>query len=132
MLIEIWERMRGYDKWVQTEATINSSNVEKTEHVDRAGNTSYTWASGDGLVWVDLQGQQHGADFRVDDESPLYQLVGGESVTIRYNPAKPDEYYFRELLRSRVRRLFQLALYTAIFVAVLACLIWLNIFTHSK
>jgi hypothetical protein len=25
MLIEIWERLRGYDKWIQTEATVQSS-----------------------------------------------------------------------------------------------------------
>jgi hypothetical protein len=27
MLIEIWERLRGYDKWIKTEATVQSSEL---------------------------------------------------------------------------------------------------------
>ena len=40
MLIEIWERPHGYDKWVQTEAKIESSDVEKRKRpiTDRYGN----------------------------------------------------------------------------------------------
>jgi hypothetical protein len=132
MLIEIWERLRGYDKWVPATAKIESSKAEKTAHYGRDGSVSYTWAAGDELVWTDLQGQQQSAEFKVDDESPLYQLVGGEDVAIRYNPARPDEFYFHELLQSRVRRFFQLVLYTCIFLAVLVCLLWLNILTHTR
>jgi hypothetical protein len=38
MLIEIWERLRGYDKWVQTEAKIESSNLEEVKTYDINGN----------------------------------------------------------------------------------------------
>jgi len=31
MLIKLWERIRGYDRWVQTDATIESSAME--DHV---------------------------------------------------------------------------------------------------
>jgi hypothetical protein len=132
MLIEMWERLRGYDKWVETQAKIESSNVKRTSHTDRAGNVSYTWSSGDTLVWADSQGDQRRAEFKVDDESPLYQLVGGESVTIRYDPQNPDHFYFRDLLQSRVRRFFQLVLYAMLGLTFFAALLWLNVFTHSK
>jgi hypothetical protein len=101
MLIEIWERLRGYDKWIETEATITSADVEKTAHMDRGGNVSYTYGSGDELSWIDESGQKHSAEFKVSDDSPLYQLVGGEKVLIRYNPSNPDEYHYPELLRAR-------------------------------
>jgi hypothetical protein len=120
MLIEIWERLRGYDKWVQTEAKIESSDVEKTAHSDRYGNVSYTWASGDLLAWTDRQGQKQYAEFTVPDDSPLYQLVGGETVTIRYDPARPDRFYFRELLRTRVHTVVQRILAAVAFLVVLA------------
>jgi hypothetical protein len=119
MLIEFWERLRGYDKWVQTEATVESSDVEKVPHYNRGGNVSYTWASGDQLVWTDLQGQRQTAEFKVDEGSPLFQLIGGEKVTIRYNPANPDEFYYRDLLRSRVNSFFR-----AMLVAGLLALFW--------
>jgi hypothetical protein len=45
MLIEIWERLRGYDKWVQTEAKVESSQVEETVHSTRYGIV-YSYASG--------------------------------------------------------------------------------------
>jgi hypothetical protein len=130
MLIEIWERLRGYDKWAEADAKIESSDVEQTPYTNRDGSVSYTWASGDQIAWIDSRGEKQCADFTVDDESPLYQLVGGETVKIRYNPAKPEQYYFRDLLRSRVRRFFQLTFYTILFLAVLAILIWLKISTR--
>jgi len=86
MLIKLWERIRGYDRWVQTDATIESSAME--DHV------------------YDYRGQikhQQTAPCRVPDDSPLYQLIGGEKVTIRYDPQNPEEYYFPELIKGRLR-----------------------------
>jgi hypothetical protein len=31
MLIELWEHLRGYDKWIQTEATIQSTDLAEVE-----------------------------------------------------------------------------------------------------
>jgi Protein of unknown function (DUF3592) len=103
MLIEIWERLRGYDKWVQTEATVESSSIEKTPQLSRGASVSYAYSSGDVLVWIDRQGAKQYADFNVPEGSVLYQLIGGERVQIRYNPNEPEKYYFPELLKSRVR-----------------------------
>jgi hypothetical protein len=108
MLIEIWERLRGYDKWIQVDARVESSNLQEIKNYDRSGNQiESSWESEDEIVWTDNMGQEQRADFNVPDDSPIYQLVGGETVTIRYNPAKPEEFYYRELLRTRVHTAFK-------------------------
>jgi hypothetical protein len=128
MLIEIWERLRGYDKWVQTEAKIESSDVEKQPIRNRSGVVvDYAYSSGDTLSWTDASGEKQYAPFTVPDDSPLYQLVGGETVTIRYNPAKPDEFYYRELLRTRVHTAIKTTLGVLLFVALFGGLLFLRI-----
>jgi hypothetical protein len=126
MLIELWERLRGYDKWVQTEAKIESSDVEKTPVTDRYGRVvDYAYNAGDVITWVDNRGENQYATFDVAEGSKLYQLVDGDSVTIRYDPAQPDRFYYRDLLRYRVKvtvratviLLAVAALYIAIFWA---------------
>jgi len=130
MLIEIWERLRGYDKWVETAAKIESSEVEKTPITDRSGRVvDYSYDSGDMLTWTDRQGEKQYADFTVPDDSPLYQLVGGESVTIRYNPARPEQYYFRELLRTRVHTTFKATLLLLFLLAVLGGIVVFSVTT---
>ncbi len=103
MLIEIWEKLRGYDKWVNAAATIERSDVEKIPYNNRNGTVSYSYEAGDVIAWV-ADGTKHYADFNVEEGSPLFQLVGGESVAIRYNPMDPDDFYYRDLLKSRVNR----------------------------
>jgi hypothetical protein len=119
MLIELWERLRGYDKWIQAKARIRSSKVEKTPHHDRSGREFDTWSSDNALVWTDQSGQTQSAEFAVPDDSPLYQLIGGETVTIRYNPSDPDQYYFPDLLRSRVGSGLRATLVTIVFWGIL-------------
>jgi hypothetical protein len=102
MLMELWERLRGYDKWVEAEATISSSKVQEVQHTDPHGFVHYTYPAGDVLMWTDQSGEKQYATFDVPDDSPLYQLVGGEGVRIRYNPADPTQFYYRDLLKTRL------------------------------
>ena len=128
MLIEIWERLRGYDKWIQTEAKIESSNLEEIKHYDRYGNQmESSWASDDEVVWTDKMGQKQSAEFKVPEDSPIYQLLDGETVTIRYNPARPEEFYYRELLRTRVHTAFKLTLFYGFLIGVFVLFIILRI-----
>lgn len=60
--------------------------------------------SRDVLRFIDQQGETQRLSFSVPGDSPLFQLVDGSKVNIRYNPSNPDEYYIRELLQSRVHR----------------------------
>lgn len=118
MLIEIWERLRGYDKWELAQAKVESSQVVETAHPDRSGNVTYTYDSADVLVWVDRQGASQRAYFRVPDDSPLYHVVDGELVAIRYNPTNPEQYYFRELLQTRVHTVVKRVSVTLLFIGI--------------
>jgi hypothetical protein len=125
MLIDIWERLRGYDKWVQTEARIESSDLTKIPLADRSGNVvGYNYKAGDVVTWVDGSGERQYATFDVEEASPLFQLVGNESVTIRYDPAHPDRFYYRELLKSQVKSFFRTALGLLALVGFLVFAAW--------
>jgi Protein of unknown function (DUF3592) len=133
MLIEIWERLRGYDKWIETQATAESSSVEKTPIKSRYGETvGYEYASGDVITWIDRQGEKQYADFTVPDDSPLYQMVGGETVTIRYDPASPDRFYYRDLLRTKVHTTVRITLITLVFLIVVVGRIYFRVVSRMR
>jgi hypothetical protein len=118
MLIEIWERLRGYHKWTETQAIIESANVNK-EPVGERG-ISFITTSADTLAWNDQTGQKHSAKFTLSDDSPLLKLKAGDAVTLRYNPASPDRFYLRDLLRTRVRAFFlQVLVWTCMALIVI-------------
>jgi hypothetical protein len=107
MLIEIWERLRGYDKWIQTEAKIKSSELAEVE-IGRIRPNRFSdsepideWHSTCGLAWTDTVGGQHTDQFEVAENSPLFQLYDGQTVTIRYNPTNSNQYYLRGLLMAK-------------------------------
>jgi hypothetical protein len=133
MLIELWERLRGYDKWIETEAKIESSKVEETPVTDRYGHVSgYTYDSCDMLVWADQQGESQRDFFTVPDDSPLYQFVDGETITIRYNPTSPDQYYLRELLRTRIRTGVKSVVVALLVIGFLVVTVWLRMWQAPR
>lgn len=112
MLIELWERLRGYDKWIPVEARIQSSTLSEEQigeiHSRYTGEYEpvYEWESENVLTWTDKSGQEHSASYKVNEDSPLFQLYDGQTVTIRYNPANPDEFYLRGLASSHAATFF--------------------------
>jgi len=121
MLIEIWERLRGYDKWIQTEARIKSSTVEQTSRI-RKGARQFKWVTTKVITWTDSSGESQIAQYTVPGGSPMYQPTGGEMVTIHYNPAKPEEFYYREFLRTRVHTVVKIIIGVLLFLAYSAAL----------
>lgn len=109
MLVQLWERLRGYNQWILTDAEIESSQMEDRISTYR-GRTFHSYDSDDKVVWTDRQGNRQFGFLNVPDDSPLYQFVGGEKIAIRYNPDKPEEFYFPERLRADIRhKLLQIA-----------------------
>lgn len=102
MLIEVWERLRGYDKLVQTEATIKSSHDEVVVAATRSGKPIYGWQGNEEISWVDKDGVQQCEPLAVSESSPVFKMYDGNSLVIRYNPGSPDDFYVREQLRYRV------------------------------
>jgi hypothetical protein len=125
MLIEIWEHLRGYDKWTRTNAVVCRSGTEKIEQHSRSG-TYYTTEAGDVIEWTDQTGGKQYADFNAPEGSRLFQLTQGDSVEIRYNPAKPDDFYYRDLVKMKVRR----AALSALAVVLVAGFYGLLVLAH--
>jgi hypothetical protein len=129
MFIELWERLRGYDKWVQTEAKIESSQVRR-QPVDepfyamKATGSGYENVVGDVITWVDDRGEHQYATFDVTQDSKLSQLLDGDSVKIRYDPAQPDRFYYRDLLRYQVSVAVWSAFSAIIVAPVFILVIW--------
>jgi len=121
MLIEIWERLRGYDKWIETEARVRSSNVERTSRKVKGGRQD-VWIVTNSILWTPRQGQIQCADFNLADISLPKHFDVGEAVTIRYNPEEPSIYYLRELFLLNLRRRIK---WTALLLAWLGA--WIGI-----
>jgi hypothetical protein len=106
MLIEIWECLRGYNKWVRTEATIQSSTLQEPEAGKEWGekrnydHTYFTWQATCEIAWTDASGNSHTGKFVADERSSLFHLYEGQTVELRYNPANPDRFYIRGMLRT--------------------------------
>ncbi|MGA2834795.1 MAG: hypothetical protein ABSE55_17165 [Terracidiphilus sp.] len=127
MLIEIWERLRGYDKWIQTEATVKSSEVEEIiEGFDtRAEALISTWHGYEELVWKDRFGTEWKKEVDARENSPLFRLYDGKSTIVCYNPASPEEFYVREQLQYKINLVSKIVagVLTAAFVIVLLGLV---------
>jgi hypothetical protein len=138
MLIEIWERLRGYDKWTQTEATIKSSDLKEVE-VGRSRTTRfsdsepiYEWQSICVLAWTDALGNPRTSEYAVSENSPLFQLYDGQTVTIRYNSAKPEQFYLRGVLGSKLVSALKWKVVPALFFVIFILLEWVRWVERSR
>ena len=128
MLIEMWERWRGYDKWVRTEAKIESSEIHETDIKNQYGQTMVKdYDAGDLITWLDARGEKHQSKFSVGEVSPLYQLVDGQTFTIRYDPEHPEHFYHPDLLRYRAKAAAWATLVLLGIIAFVAWFIWMSI-----
>ena len=125
MLIEIWERLRGYHKWIPIEAYVWSASDIRKKLGNRHQVPPDSQFSGELLVWFDDYELPHVGTFVTHETSPLYQLLEGESVEIRYNPLKPDRYYCRPHFLSWAAILTKAVLGIAVFGGFLAWRIWM-------
>jgi hypothetical protein len=130
MLIEIWERLRGYDKWIETEAYVYSAAEIRKKLGKRCQVSPSSQFSGELLVWMDDYEQARVSTFVTHETSPLYQLLEGESISIRYNPLKPDHYYCRLHFLSWLALITKAVLAFAVFGGFIAWRVWM-IFKHK-
>lgn len=124
MLIEIWERLRGYDKWIPVEARVYSAPEIRKKLGKRYQVSPSSQFSGELLVWHDLGGKTRLGSFITHETSPLYQLLEGETINIRYNPARPDHYYCRPLFLSWLARITKASLVGVVCLGFIVWRIW--------
>ena len=65
------------------------------------------------------------------EDSRLFQLIGGETVRIRYNPGDPEQFYCRDLLKTRVHTAVKTACLILFFAVLLIGSAWLKASSHS-
>jgi hypothetical protein len=111
MLIEIWERLRGYDKWVEATATVERVDV---------------------IMWTDNRGEKQYAGIDGYKTRKTPRLVAGDTVQIRYSPACPEGFYYRDLLRAKVRKSVRSTLLILLFLVFTGLRIWITALIHRK
>jgi hypothetical protein len=120
MLIDLWEKFRGYDKWVDATATIKSSKLsEQVVGHDRGGRAFYGWFGDEWLTWKDSSGAEQSEPMTVSEDSPVFQCIEGDVIVIRYNPADPSEFYVREQLKYQLNRAVKIILWMIAAVVAL-------------
>ena len=112
MLIETWERLRGKVGWTSTVATVQSSILEDAGFGDVMSVCT--------IVWYDQRREPHSAEFEIVETSPLYQLCERDTLPIKFNPEKPDEFYVPSLLQSRRARTTRLTLFVLLYILAIA------------
>lgn len=125
MLIEFWESLCGYDKWTQTEATVESSNYVdvkvKSWDNSRSGmeqpDTTVSQVT-TVITWTDSSKKLYKSQFTVTEPSPLFGKYSGDTVPIRYNPANPHEFYLRELREFEMNSALKKVLWVLVGIAV--------------
>src|SRR5580692_5856542 len=119
MLIELFARLRGYDKWTPAVATVQSTTLSRVGDVGNDKSKpalALGWESACKIKWQDRNQIEHTAVFQAFEESPLYQLCEGDTVNIRFNPAKPSEYYLPGLIQSGLTRTWKLTVYALMLI----------------
>jgi hypothetical protein len=137
MLIELWECLRGYDKWIETEAEVKSAELSEINFPgskDRRNKqeNAIAWNSECRFVWQDPAGVQHAGSFVADEESSLYQLSEGEKFSIRINPRNLEDFYIRGLLESDVMSAWKTALWFTMLILILTLFLVPEIFRFLR
>lgn len=123
MWLTVWEKLRGYDKWIEAEATVETPAPLRLPDAEQGDSSA--WA-GEILVWTDRSGNRQSADFVVPDDCTLYQKVSGDTLVIRYDPRNPGRFYFRQLHRVRIRTTVKRVLIAASILGLVIMALWVR------
>ena len=89
MIEELLAKLRGVDKWPETEAGVVS--------VDRiAAEGRYPGRATISFTYRPSGGEIQSGTFIVGDQSSLYNLDEKDSFPVKYNPARPERFYSSE------------------------------------
>ena len=121
MLSEWFAHLRGYDKWTSAVATVQSATLSRVGEVGSGKSNppvALGWESSCEIRWEDQNQIEHTAVFQAFEESALYQLCEGDTVDIRFNPAKPSEYYLPGLIQSEFIRIWKLTVWVLLLLVL--------------
>jgi hypothetical protein len=84
-----------------------------------------TQVSADMLVWKDQYARKQYGPFVTYDTSPLYQLLEGQTILIRYSPVQPNRYYSRPLFLGWLLHLTKAAVAVAVGGGIIVWRVWM-------
>jgi hypothetical protein len=131
MLIELWERLRGYDKWVEAEAAVVSGDKLRRQF-GLPGRRRESQFSSDLLMWKDRLGEARYGVFINQDTSPLFQLLEGEKISIRYDPSNPNRFYNRAHFQSWIVLITKMVVAIVLGGGFIIWRIWLIFETRGR
>jgi hypothetical protein len=88
MVEELWRKLRGVDRWPQTEAEVTAVSRFEGRRNRKIAVVRFRYK--------DQAGCSHGGQVRVNDYSSLYHISIGDKTTVRYRPNHPDRYWSDE------------------------------------
>ena len=91
MLSTLIGRITGKDRWLETEATVTSSEV-----VSEGGYRKGWPTARIAFQYRDSAGDLQYGEIEAGSMTPTYNLQAGDTFSIRYNPHAPDRYYCPE------------------------------------
>jgi hypothetical protein len=109
MIEELIARLRGADKWPETEATVTS--------VDRVPPQGKSPGSATVSFYYRPPGAEtQSGEFTVDPESSLYNVDEKDTFPVHFNPAHPEKYFSSEYTIPFIIKFYVILI--AVFAAV--------------
>jgi hypothetical protein len=116
LILEFWERLRGFDQWPLTEGKVRSSAVHRTTLRGKGGRLVDSWRTVLEVEWTDPDGLQRTRKIGLRAVSSDFNSIGSTNLSVRYKPTDYSKFFVREELRQKVLR------QTMIWLAVLISL----------
>ena len=86
MLMEWYIRLRGIDQWPEVDAKVQSA----VQHIQRFSICKLAF------TYLDSRGELHTVRCVVKNDSSLFNVRPGDTFPVRYNPAKPGQWFSDE------------------------------------
>ena len=122
------KQIRSSNEWVDTQARVIESRVRGLGMLGgpSSDDSKTKPIYSDALVritWTDELGVTHSGEFEAPEESPLYQLIEGDTFPIRYKSSAPDEFCVRGLAQDQAASAAKKIAF-AIVVGAVVILVW--------
>lgn len=91
MLDKLIQKLRGIDRWPETEAKVVSSEI-----VSEGGYNQPPPSARIAFYYRDSKEETQSGEMAVDSYTSLYNLQVDDTFTIRFNPRKPSQFYSEE------------------------------------
>ena len=115
------------DNWIEAQAKVVESRLCAVDLVGKSVRDSRSPAAySDAIIrltWVDQQNTVHSGEVTAPEDSPVFQLIEGESIAIKFNARNPDEFRIEGLSRAQAASAIKrIALAVVVFTVII--LVW--------